>query len=554
MALQIKWNNVLVFVLMIQVGDGGLLCSNTRFGQIYAISDVFQCNENHYEVIKIELWKKNIKQYTSAAKSLLVEEKTCETYKSFGGGKSEEKKKKVINWYSDERYQNHMKKGTCEDENGMELTTPPFTKDYYCEYSWMKHRSFTTLSCLYQSGTVIAQHGGPMISDLGDVSNCEYQEGFCKNNRGIAFAWAPKQEEKEEWLKVGIFNASRVADNHLLIGPLGLSFNLNQMAKENEKNVYKNDAFTVRIITNRGRRASKLEESDQIDMLKAEINRKLQFLADSLLAPAAQLNSMCRAIEFSLRLNKMLAKSNPTQFMRDMLKNDALIAQATSNNFVKVWPCIQISGVTWRKVTEGCYASIPITYAFNKREFKGFLEEQSGIIYDSSIEIPCTRSSPKIFSYENVVYKYQPGHIPIKVNTERIATLPILPQNKSDVMINIPEEWVFNHSDFENHQIQNSVFRNLQERMDYLEDQSVMESPKASLRQDRYAIMQIFGIEGLSIQKLLESLMNWGFRVASLCGIMSLWMIMKARSLRKKRRKYDDRVQSSVYDSAFSMV
>ena len=53
----------------------GLLCSTTKFGQIYAISDVFMCDERHYEVIEIELWKRNIKQYKAAAKSLLVKEK-----------------------------------------------------------------------------------------------------------------------------------------------------------------------------------------------------------------------------------------------------------------------------------------------------------------------------------------------------------------------------------------------------------------------------------------------------------------------------------------------
>ena len=62
-----------------------------------------------------------------------------ETYKSFGGGKDEGKRRKVVNWHSFEGYQNHMKKGTYEDKNGIELTTPPFSKDYHCEYSWMKH-------------------------------------------------------------------------------------------------------------------------------------------------------------------------------------------------------------------------------------------------------------------------------------------------------------------------------------------------------------------------------------------------------------------------------
>ena len=107
----------------------GILCSTTKFRQIYAISDVFKCDERHYEVIEIELWKRNIKQYKSAAKSLLVKEKICNTYKSFGGWRSTVKKSLPLKWYSDDRYKTRMNKGTCEDEEGMEIFKSAIVKE-----------------------------------------------------------------------------------------------------------------------------------------------------------------------------------------------------------------------------------------------------------------------------------------------------------------------------------------------------------------------------------------------------------------------------------------
>ena len=51
----------------------------------------------------------------------------------------EKVRKKLVNWYSNEGYQNHINKGKCEYKNGIELKTPPFSMDYHGKYSWMKH-------------------------------------------------------------------------------------------------------------------------------------------------------------------------------------------------------------------------------------------------------------------------------------------------------------------------------------------------------------------------------------------------------------------------------
>ena len=135
-----------------------------------------------------------------------------------------------------------------------------------------------------------------------------------------------------------------------------------------------------------------------------------------------------------------------------------------------------------------------------------------------------------------------------------IASLPILPRNKTNVMINIPEKWVFNHSDFEYHQLQNSIFRNLQERVEYLEDTSAMDSPKMSSRRDKEAMLQFLGIEGLSINKVIESCINWGFRIASLCGVGALYMLVKVGTPQRNRRGVRRGDSSSIYNSAHSIV
>ena len=540
-----------LLVVIMETCYGGLLCSTTKFGQIYEISDVFECEEEHYEVIEVRLWKRNIKQYKSAAKSLVIQEKICNTYKSFGLGKSTKRDVVTVKWYSEDRYKNHMTKGTCEDEEGREITNPPFTKDYYCEYSWLRHRTFKTLSCFYQTGTVIAQHGGFMISDLGDVANCNYQKGFCKNGGGIAFSWSPKKEEKLEWLEVGKYNASKVSEGHILIGPLGLSFNLYQMKNEDNEVTYENEAFKLEILRKRGKRST--EAKTALEMLKSEINRKLQYMADKFLTPAAQLNSLCKALELSLRLSKILVKTNPTQYMRDILNNTELIAQATSNNFVKVWPCVKVTSMTWRTVKKKCFASIPISYVFNKIEYEGFLDDQTGVIYDESVEVSCKISSPKIFNYDNKVFKYEPGHIPTLITTDRIMKLPILPQNKSDMLIDIPEEWVFNRSDLKSNHLQNSIFRNLQNRMDNLEDKSDSNDPLARAKEDRSEIRKFFGLRGINIHQIMETCILWIFRLGSVCGMLALYGMIRERKVWHRRTTgHQHTDQSSVYISVES--
>ena len=545
-----------IVVLLITVWGlscGGLLCSTTKFGQIYAISDVFKCDDQHYEVLEIELWKRNIKQYKSAAKSLVVQEKVCKTYKAFGGGKSTEKELNTVKWYSEDRYKNHMNKGTCEDEEGREISSAPFIKDYYCEHSWMKHRVFKTLSCVYGTGSVIARHGGYMISDLGDVANCEYQKGFCRNSRGIAFAWVPETEEDLEWLRVGTFNASKVAESHILIGSLGISFNLQAMKVIETDTIFVNEAFKLRILRNRIKRST--EEALTLEMLKQEINRKLQFLADKFASPAAQLNSLCKALELSFRLSKILVNSNPTQYMRDILNNSELIAQATSNNYVKVWPCVKVPSMTWRTVRSKCFAMVPITYMFNKEEYIGFLDDQSGVIYDISVEVPCNIAIPKIFNYNGKVFRYEPGHIPVEISTNKIITLPILPQNSINTLIDIPEEWVYNKSDLKSNHLQNEIFRNLQNRMDNMEDKSEMNNPFAQAKEDKSQIMQFFGFRGISIHLVLEACILWIFRIGSICGMLAMFILTRegmtlSRKLRGQR--YLDR--SSIYMSVESGV
>ncbi len=135
--------------------------------------------------------------------------------------------------------------------------------------------------------------------------------------------------------------------------------------------------------------------------------------------------------------------------------------------------------------------------------------------------------------------------------TEAIKTLPILPQNNSEVLMDLPEEWVFNQSDLKSHHLQNSMLRNLQERMENLEDKSEITDPARKANKEKKEILQFFGFRGISIQHILEAIATWLFRAGAVCGAVALYVLVKGKVFKHQKilREYHQE-SSSLYKSA----
>ncbi len=84
---------VLIFSMLTAEVQAAMLCSTSKAGQLFKVATQVNCDEEHYKVVPVTVWKRNIREWKSKARSLQVIEKICETYTSFWGTKTKEKNK-----------------------------------------------------------------------------------------------------------------------------------------------------------------------------------------------------------------------------------------------------------------------------------------------------------------------------------------------------------------------------------------------------------------------------------------------------------------------------
>jgi len=92
----------------------------------------------------------------------------------------------VQNWINKDRYKHHIARESCEDVRGRTFAGGDPNPNYECQYSYLKHKSTSVLACIHSKGVVIGSRSNMLRSDLGDVSHCPYQEGFCMTGEGQA--------------------------------------------------------------------------------------------------------------------------------------------------------------------------------------------------------------------------------------------------------------------------------------------------------------------------------------------------------------------------------
>ena len=498
----------------------GLVCSTKKSGQLYRVGSEFKCEQEQFRSAVIQLQKANIREYKSEGDSLKVIQKTCDTYLSFVGTKVQNRYVKTVTWMSMERYKNHILRQSCENMEGRVFIGGQQTPDFDCRYSYLKHQSTSVLACIHDKGVVVGARNRMTRSDLGDVSHCDYLKGHCLTSEGVAVVWNPDKQEKEEFLEVGRFNATMVNENHLMIKELGIAFDLRQMEKIND-NQFQNKEFKLKILyhqTREGGQASTTSE-DTLDVFKREINAKLQFLADKLASPVAQVGTLCQAIELNQRLSRMLAVIDPTQFMRTVLNNTNLIAKAATSDYIMVWPCKEVDSISWRHIENKCYAAIPVKYRLEGQEVEGFMEPQSKTLYSEAAEIECGKAPKVIFDIKGEAFIYAAGNVPTRINHLEVKTLPILRTNMTDQLFTIPDTWVFNSTDLHHNDLENAIFSRLENRINKVENREIpYENVKQAKQKDTQEILRFLGFRGINMHHILEGLGIWMFRIMSVLG------------------------------------
>ena len=204
-----------------------------------------------------------------------------------------------------------------------------------------------------------------MTSNLGNTLSCEYTAGFCITHDNVGILYKPDPTEQDDFVYVGIYNGTKLG-THLMIPKLGIGLKMPNISV----GIHTTDDFKVEItrIFSPKLTAPNLGISPtELDRLRAEINAKLSYILDQLANPIAETKVLCHATQLNNQLVRSLAQLDPTLLVRTMPKNDQIVALSAEQDYVIIYPCQNVTRVTWNnKANEhDCTLFIRVQYNVN---------------------------------------------------------------------------------------------------------------------------------------------------------------------------------------------
>eukprot|EP00116_Pleurobrachia_bachei_P003575 sb/3463837/ len=376
----------------------GMVCDHHGDKQIYRIPPHINCTEGNYEQWNIKMQKLNNNLYSTKLKSLKIIARKCSTYTTLVGGKISEKTEKYVSIPLKEA-KTLIKQHSCLKTEGSNFK---LKNGYECEYSYMKHKTKTTYSCYLEEGTVSKKRGGQITSNVLDLHGCNYNEGECKTQNTEYAVWEVDTRESQQYEDIGEYNATKLG-NHLIIPKLAMTVQLdgNETINEGHK-ITVGELIITRL---RGEKPQTLQirsnEAISIEKLKQDLDRKFQYVFDVLSSPTAEEKFSCRDLALIRRNERILARSNPTEYIREKLKVNNLIAKSVGS-YIIVFPCKKVFKNSVRK-SDKCYIDTPVNFRItrNSDELKGFITNYGEII-SSSVEIPCNNAGKYVLIGEEL--------------------------------------------------------------------------------------------------------------------------------------------------------
>jgi hypothetical protein len=459
---------------------------------------MLNCTGKNYESWRVKLEKRNLKEYASAAKGLVIVERTCIAKESLLGVETRDKSLKYVR-VSRGTAERIMQNRACLSAEGS-IVGSNGKEGYSCKFKWMQKITIREIHCKHFKGKMYARHGARPKTDLASFRGCQYAEGFCRTGGGMYIKWDVVPEVRYEYETVGTFDAVKV-NNHLLIEELGLALTIK---------VQKNETVWV----DREFRFTKLEVKkpelktggDSIAALRDELNSRFQFLIEMMRSPKAKAEYLCDVWN-QIRLNeRMMAISDPITYVR-IKTGRKLVTAMSAGNFVLAFPCVAVMNLQWIGTKDKCYNGIPVAYeiAGLNRTHKGFLFAKHNIIEASGIEVSCHRKQPEISEVSGRV-EWHHGHSQ-KVDTVNTSgAIDLTPRlDKGIGVIDFLEtDWVYDASDLSDTQIDR-----LEIEEAYMED---AEGP-ASSEGEVDSLWQFLGIWNEKWSTMVNAVITWVERI-----------------------------------------
>ena len=385
---------------------------------------------------------------------------TCEVSQNFFGAKTF-RKTTTTKILSEQQYRDFISTRSCIDEDGNTRRNEYTRPGYVCNTKWTKTVITHNIHCDFRKRYVVKSHSSHVISNLGSVDNCRYNTGFCYDSvHNIGLTFKPNTEEQEEYLTIDTFNGT-IISKHLLIPDLGFSFEV-----QDEENPFTQGYFRITILGP----SVMLSAIDDIKPLINEISRRLEFVENSLILRTARIENMCEAFQAIGQLIRVAAAANPTLFIRAHLNISQVVAEASTNGFIRISHCAPVEfSFTVPNINSSCYSRIPMIFKDEQlKPYTGYLDPTRRIIYSSSPKIDCQQAPSTLFNLGNDLYEYRPTRVPTRIRTDRAIGLPFINSNLTGSLVTIPDDWVYDQNDLNHISQSDAITSFLDEQISHL--------------------------------------------------------------------------------------
>ena len=363
------------------------VCQEHRNGILYELPSLMNCSEEQYQPWQVKLDKLNIKQYSTEARAVRVIQRKCVTEFSFFGAKSiiEQTSEAVV--LDKKAAQILINQGSCIDQEGA-ITMDNGKDQFKCNYKWTQHTTTVVHDCYHYKGVVVATYNGQLRSDLTDMANCHYHNRYCVSSSGVHIEWDILQEVDRKYVEVGNFNGTKVG-NRLLLPELGMSFDITHPAHE-VGNEYYDREFRITLISQEEENLGRVQGTDEIQVLKDEINSKLSFLENMIKSPHFKAKMLCSNYNNLAKLEQAIASADATHYIRYKTNNQLQIARKLGE-FVLAFPCLAVKSYSWNYNHSRCYQDVGVTYQLEGTDkvFQGYVDSRYNYVVTKSIEIDC---------------------------------------------------------------------------------------------------------------------------------------------------------------------
>ncbi len=307
-----------------------------------------------------------------------------------------------------------------------------------------------TYNCAMHDVVLYKRRNSPyMESSVGDVSGCKWKEERCVLPDGTMLMWLPTPEYDCEYVFHSTQNGRRLGNSIITLdGTMAFTYSDSSKLvggcnhKTREQVMMTDQGIPIKIIqelphptvkTNKEKRKKRDETgiveanqlATQIQALEITMRENIQFTFHSIMSSTCiAMNSITQAL-----FNALLYM--PTIGARTLLNIPNIYARSSSS-FLEVFPCELLPRDSYHFLPQNksCTEYIPIEFELGHKNITGYMDPQTLIIHDSSMEQECRLAATRPLYIYGLHYLYtsKSGELEI-LDPKNIPEIPHLLNN-----------------------------------------------------------------------------------------------------------------------------